>query len=715
MPKTYTSTQIMEELNLKYSTFYYVLKNNLISVKTSSTGRYIWDLEAFNKLKDIIEDKNKIKLSEDELKPTYKTTLINNRRYLGNKYKLLDFIKKVVNENCKNISTFADIFAGTGSVSSAFFDKKLITNDIMYFNYLCHIAWFSPEKYSQDKIINIINLYNHTTINEDNYVSLNFGDTYFSKQDCRKIGFIREDIETLYKNGNINFREKAILITSLLYAMDKIANTCGHYDAYIKNGKFEKKLELSVPLASNENNENNQCFNMDSNELVKIIEADLVYIDPPYNSRQYCDAYHLLENIAKWEKPEVFGVAKKMDRTNLKSEYCTSNATQAFADLIKNIKAKYILLSYNNMGNKGNDRSNARITDDDIMTILSAKGKVSVFSQDYKAFTAGKSDIQENEERLFLCECYDYGKKELIQSPLNYTGGKYKLLPQILPHFPKNIGTFVDLFSGGGNVGINVPCNKVTFNDKNDLIKYIFGTFKNLDKQDSFDLIDKTIEKYNLSNTAKNGYEFYGCTSSKGLGFYNNEHYLKLRNDFNNKKTYDYYYYIQLYTLIIYSFNNQIRFNKKGEYNLPVGKRDFNYKMREKLSLFIDRLKSGDYTFLDYDFRKLPTEDWDANTFVYVDPPYLITCATYNEQDGWTEQDEKDLLKYLDNLNERGIKFALSNVLRSKGKENKILLEWIQNNQGKYRVIPLNYTYSNSNYQTKDRQSITEEILVLNY
>ena len=715
MLKEYTSTQVMKKLNLKYSTFYHIIKNNLIPIKTSKTGRYIWDSESYNAIKSFIADKNKVKHIKEESKPIYKTTTINNRRYLGNKYKLLDFIKKVVNDNCKNITTFADIFAGTGSVSSAFTDKKIITNDIMYFNYLCHVAWFGFEKYSQEKIINIIDLYNHTSVKEDNYVSINFGDTYFSKQDCRKIGYIREDIETLYNNGNINFREKAILITSLLYAMDKIANTCGHYDAYIQNAKFEKQLELTVPLASNDNNENNQCYNMDSNELVKSIEADLVYIDPPYNSRQYCDAYHLLENIAKWKKPEVFGVAKKMDRKKLKSKYCTSNATQTFADLIKNIKAKYILLSYNNMGNKGNDRSNARITDQDIMTILSAKGKVSIYSQNYKAFTAGKSNIQENEERLFLCECYDYGDKELIQSPLNYTGGKYKLLPQILPHFPKNINKFIDLFSGGGNVGINVSCNKVIFNDKNDLIKYIFETFKNLDKQSTFELIDDTIKKYQLSNSSKNGYEYYNCTSSEGLGAYNSEHYLQLRSDFNKSKNYDYYYYIQLYTLIIYSFNNQIRFNKKRDFNLPVGKRDFNDKMREKLSLFIDRLKSGDYSFLSYGFRELPNKDWNENTFVYADPPYLIACATYNEQDGWTEQDEKDLLNYLDNLNERKIKFALSNVLRSKGKENKILLDWIQKNQNKYRVIPLNYTYSNSNYQTKDRLSITEEVLIVNY
>lgn len=404
MAKEYTSTQIMEELNIKYSTFYYLIKNNLIPVKLSETGRYIWDSNAYESIKQLIQDKGKINTQNLE-EPKYKTTLINNRRYLGNKYKLLDFIKKVVDENCKNITTFADIFAGTGSVSSAFTDKKIITNDIMYFNYLCHVAWFSPEKYSQSKIIELINLYNHIKVSDENYVSLNFADTYFSKDDCRKIGYIREDIENLFRNKNINFREKAILITSLLYAMDKIANTCGHYDAYIQNSKFDKHLELTVPLASNENNPNNQCFNMDANELVKIIEADLVYIDPPYNSRQYCDAYHLLENVARWEKPEVYGVAKKMDRTSLKSDYCTTNATQAFEDLIKNIKAKYIVLSYNNMANKGNDRSNAKLSDDNIMRILKAKGKVKVFSQDYKAFSTGKSNIAENAERLFICQC----------------------------------------------------------------------------------------------------------------------------------------------------------------------------------------------------------------------------------------------------------------------------------------------------------------------
>ena len=644
-----------------------------------------------------------------------KTTKINKRRYLGNKYKLLDFIKNTIASACQGINTVADIFAGTGSVASAFTDKKLITNDILYFNYICHVAWFGSQKYNEPKVETLVCYYNLVQPQEENYMSKNFSDTFFSAADCRKIGYIREDIEKRYNAGEINARERAILITSLLYAMDKIANTCGHYDAYIKGATFEKHLELTLPLASNENNQNNQSYNEDANKLVERIEADLVYIDPPYNSRQYCDAYHLLENVARWEKPAVTGVALKMDRSKLKSDYCTSSAAKAFEDLVSKIKAKYILLSYNNMAEKGNGRSNAKISDDDIMRILSRKGKVKVFSEKYKAFSAGKSDIKDNEERLFLCECYDYQQKELIQSPLNYTGGKYKLLPQMLPHFPKDIDYFVDLFCGGGNVGINVPCNKVLFNDNNSIIRYMFGTFKNMDKEETFRLIDSIIKEYGLSDSDKYGYEYYGCNSADGLSKYNTDGYLRLREDFNKMQNRDYGYYITLYVLIVYSFNNQIRFNRRGEFNLPAGKRDFNRKMREKLSAFIDRLKSGDYNFESNDFREISDEDWNDKTFVYVDPPYLITCATYNEQDGWNEELEKELLNYLDKLNDRGIRFALSNVLQSKGKENKILLDWVNRNIGKYRVIYLDYTYSNSNYHTKDRTSKTDEVLIVNY
>ena len=337
----------------------------------------------------------------------YKTSTINNRRYLGNKYKLLPFITKIVDEQCRSVDSVCDIFAGTGAVSSAFADKILITNDIMYSNYLSHYAWFSPEEYDNEKIISLVQQFNSMDGDYDNYMVQNFANTYFSEDDCAKIGAIRDKIEDLHVNNKVNDRERAILVTSLLYAMDKIAKTCGHYDAYRKGVEFNEHLELRVLLASHNNNARNICLNEDANQVIRKIKSDLLYLDPPYNSRQYCDAYHLLENVALWQKPEVFGTAKKMDRSNLKSDYCTNAATKAFKDLIENANSRYILLSYNNMAKKGNDRSNAKINDDDIMDILTQKGKVQVFSEEYKAFSTGKSDIKDNEERLFLCTCED--------------------------------------------------------------------------------------------------------------------------------------------------------------------------------------------------------------------------------------------------------------------------------------------------------------------
>ena len=302
---------------------------------------------------------------------------------------------------------------------------------------------------------------------------------------------------------------------------------------------------------------------------------------------------------------------------------------------------------------------------------------------------------------------------QLIQSPLNFTGGKYKLLPQILPLFPQGINCFVDLFCGGCNVGINIDSNSVVYNDIDEHLFYLFNTFKNLDKEVTFELIFKIIKDYDLSLVCENGYDYYNCDSGSGVGSYNKERFLKLRNDFNHHKQEDYYYYLMLYVLIVYAFNNQIRFNAKGEYNLPVGKRDFNKKMQTKLSAFIDRLQRQDcrftcVSFTDFDVSALTNRD-----FVYVDPPYLITCATYNEQDGWNEDHEKELLHFLDELNSKGIRFALSNVLRSKGKENTILIEWLSNN--KYKTHHLDYGYSNSNYQTKNKQTKSEEVLITNY
>ena len=190
----------------------------------------------------------------------------------------------------------------------------------------------------------------------------------------------------------------------MLYAVDKVANTVGHYDAFRKNLDMSQPIKLLIPAIDHSHNINNEIYRENANSLIKRISCDVLYIDPPYNSRQYSDAYHLLENLAEWKRPKVVGIAKKMDRSHIKSTYCLKNAISAFTDLIKNANCKHILLSYNNTGHSKDGRSNARISDDEILYILNTRGEVTIFERDYKAFTTGKSSTDNNLERVFYCK-----------------------------------------------------------------------------------------------------------------------------------------------------------------------------------------------------------------------------------------------------------------------------------------------------------------------
>jgi len=263
------------------------------------------------------------------------TFQLQNRRYLGNKYKLLGFIEDIVAEKCNGIKSFCDIFAGTGVVGERFNkpEIKIISNDFLFTNYICLKAFLGTNSPIQN-ITDKIDILNSLKTDQDNYFSKYFGNTYFSLENARKIGAIREEIERIAETEE----EKNILTCSLIYAVDKVANTVGHYDAFRKDLDMMQSLKLLAPNVDHLNNENNEIYKKDANILIRKIVCDVLYIDPPYNSRQYSDAYHLLENLAEWKKPNVEGVAKKMDRSHIKSSYCLKNATQAFEDLISRIQ-----------------------------------------------------------------------------------------------------------------------------------------------------------------------------------------------------------------------------------------------------------------------------------------------------------------------------------------------------------------------------------------
>ena len=271
---------------------------------------------------------------------------------------------------------------------------------MLYHNYITNSAFLHYQNIDKKKIDYILDELNNLEPHQENYFSKNFGGRYFSKEIAIKIGSIREKIEDM--KNNITIQEKYILITSLIYGIDKIANTVGHYDAFIKKDIKSQKLELKLLEIDITKNQGNKIYNCDANQLIRKLECDILYLDPPYNSRQYSDAYHLLENLAHWEKPPVFGVAKKFDRNHIKSNYNKVSATKSFENLILNARTKHILLSYNNMENKGNNRSNAKMTDNDILRILGTRGEVKIFEKEFKEYNTGNKLRGQNMERVFF-------------------------------------------------------------------------------------------------------------------------------------------------------------------------------------------------------------------------------------------------------------------------------------------------------------------------
>ncbi|KPD22033.1 hypothetical protein ADS78_05590 [Idiomarina abyssalis] len=319
---------------------------------------------------------------------------------------MLDFIYSCVSRSCGDFESFVDIFSGTGAVASRFNSNyKVVTNDILYSNYLSNFAFLGDSPLDLRKLNNILAELNSLPDCEDNYFSSEFAGKYFNTKNSRKIGAIREYITNL---KSLKERERAYLITSLIYSADKIAHTCGHYDAYRSGVEEQPELKLKHLSLSNDLNRGNECFHQDANTLVKnhkFCRQSVLYADPPYNSRQYGSAYHVLENLASWKKPDLEGKARKpKDRKLLSSRYSTKEAIAAFEELIETCDARYVVLSYSNMGTKGNPRSNAKMSDSEIVALMKRYGKLKVETTNHKAFTTGKSKINSHEERLFILD-----------------------------------------------------------------------------------------------------------------------------------------------------------------------------------------------------------------------------------------------------------------------------------------------------------------------
>ena len=645
-------------------------------------------------------------------------------RYIGGKTQLLKNIEYVIDENTDNCNTFCDIFSGTGAVAKHFKPKyEVYSNDILHFSYVLQKATIennikpSFSRLSKTGINNPIDYLeensNNSTIGNGSFISNNYAPNdncermYITEQNAKRLDFIRITIEKWKNEKLLDEIEYYYLLASLIEGVPYISNIAGTYGAYLK--KWDKRALNDFNMVRFDvidNGLKNLSYNKDANELIKDIEGNILYIDPPYNSRQYAPNYHLLETISRYDNPEIKGVTGLRNYDDIKSAFCVKGEVlSAFEHLVENAKFSNIVMSYSSDGLMSSQQIETTLKQHGIADsfkkydIPYRKYKSKIYDEDkavkeYIFFI--KKNIPKREffyiqKQEAISENIKSNRGKYIKSPLNYIGGKYKLLPQLLPLFPSEIGTFVDLFSGGCNVAININAKKIICNDINTKIIDMYSVFQNTATNTILDSIAKNIENFSLSKENEQGF-------------------LQFRKYYNTTQN-----PIDLYTLSCYSFNYQFRFNNKLEYNNPFGRNrsQFSANMKNNLLLFLDFIKNNNIVFTANDFTSVDFSGLGENDFVYCDPPYLITTGSYNDGNrgfkDWSEKEEEKLYTLLDNLHIQGVKFALSNVLIHKGVRNKMLIDWSK----RYVVSNLKNNYSNSSYNTVKGESA--EILITNY
>lgn len=610
-------------------------------------------------------------------------------RYLGNKQKIIleieELILRKVNVSKKQV--FFDAFSGTGAVSD-YMKKyfKIIANDSLYTPYIYTSSKLNNSNVTFDVLgINPFEYFNNDNLEYKGFVYKNYSPAstekrmYFSEENALKIDYIRNKIEKWKKENKINEEEYNYLLASLIESLSKVSNIAGVYGAYLKqwDNRALKKMKFievernkEIPVSNK-----NKIYNFNIEEIIKNIDCDIIYLDPPYTKNQYATQYHLLETISKNDNPEIVGVTGgRKDSKNNNSNFSKDiNAHIAFANLIKYTKAKHIIVSYSSLG---------LMSKEYIENVLKRYGKKETYELkkiNYKKYQNHQTDAKKtNIEYIFYIEKTD---NVIYNSPLNYIGGKGDLIEVINKNLPNDVNKAIDLFAGGFNVGINLPYENIIYNDINFKVKELIEMFKNEDTVKLCKNIEKQIKKYNLEPNKK-------------------EAYLKLRNDYNKNSGKD---ILDLYMLILFGFQQQIRFNSKLEYNNPVGQSGYNNKIFEKIISFSSELKNKKIEFYNKNFHEIENMI-NKDTFVYCDPPYLIALASYNDGkrgfNGWNEKLEIQLLEFLDRLNSKKIKFMLSNILKHKEKENHILLNWLLKNNYNIKIV-----------KTKNR----EEAIITNY
>lgn len=616
-------------------------------------------------------------------------------RYLGNKESILDEIKNLLESKglLKNGYSFFDAFCGSGSVAD-FFKKyyNIIINDNLMWSVIYTKGRVSAPNCTFDKLgfdpFEFLNN-NSKTVHGfmyENYAPTNSKRMYFTPENAGRIDYFRKQIEQWKVDNKLSDEEYCFLIACLIESVSDVSNTAGVYGAYLKkwDSRATKEIYFDKVDFQPEQCGSLKMYNSKIEDIIEDIECDILYLDPPYTQNQYGTQYHLLETLVRDDNPSISKVTGSRSTAPMRSNWSKQyKANILFDRILSKTKAKYVILSYNNDGFMSKEY---------IEAAMKRYGKPETYvckKISYKKYQNWKSKNEKQHfEYLFFVE--KKPEKEVVyESPLNYIGSKAKIVQQIRNALPKIDNTFYDVFGGGFNVGININSDQIIYNDINYFVTDLIKSFKEFDTYEYLLYVNRIIKKFGLKKSDVEAYQ-------KVRAYYNS-----LPKDKKDPRL--------LFTIILYGYQQQIRFNGSHEFNNPVGMRWFNDKVLEKLISFSRKIKEKKVTFYSGDYISV-LQKATKNDFIYFDPPYKLTTGSYNDGkrgfNGWNEELENELLSLADNLNANGIPFMLSYVIEHHDKINENLIKWIKNND--YHKIELGNIIGISGSRRK-------EVLIVNY
>ena len=611
-------------------------------------------------------------------------------RFIGNKELIIPEIIMLLEQRNlagKGLSLF-DAFCGTGAVSVATKGSfNIIANDILRWSTIYTKGRVCANDCDFEKLgFDPFYFFNSTKDILKGFFYKNYspGDSarmYFSAENAGRIDFFRIKIEEWKDSNLITESEYSYLLACLIESVSVVANTAGVYGAFLKHWDSRALKDIQFKKVDSNNSIHNEIdfLNAKIEDVISEVECDVLYLDPPYTQNQYGTQYHLLETLVLYDSPAISPITGSRRTAPMRSDWSKEyKAHILFDEILAKTKAKYIVFSYSQDG---------LMSKSFIEASLKRYGKPDTYickNISYKKYTNFKSKAnKDHNEFLFYIE-----KKNEVQyeSPLNYIGSKAKMISMIKAHLPTDFNSFIDAFGGGFNVGININSSRIVYNDINHFVVDLVASFKTNDTYKYISYIKRTIKKFKLEPS-------------------NSDSYIKVR-DYYNSLPMEKRDPKLLFTIILYGFNQQIRFNGNHDFNNPVGMRWFNDRVLEKMISFSRVIKEKHVIFESKDYSQLYYEA-DKKTFTYLDPPYMLTTGAYNDGkrgfEGWDSGTEEKFFAFADKLNVEGKPFMISYVMEHKGMFNELLKIWIQDRG--YQLINLESIIGNNR----------KEILITNF